>query len=57
MTERDLRDLEQVANIIVAIIERHRVQNENATERRAGIVLQFIERKQEIEENRHNIGG
>ena len=39
MTERDLQDLEQVANIIVTIIERHRVREENATERRIAFRL------------------
>ena len=41
MTERDLQQLEQAARIIIDIIERHRIHNEDQTEKRS--LFHFVE--------------
>ena len=39
MTQRDLQELELAARIIIAVIERNHVSDEDATERRAKFIL------------------
>lgn len=39
MTQRDLQDIETAANALIMVIERNRVQEENAAERRASFQL------------------
>ena len=39
MTQKDLQELEQAARAIVAVVERNRVSDETAAERRAKFVL------------------
>lgn len=47
MTERDLQDLEHATRILVTLIERHRVQEEDAAERRAALrIINFAEIRQ-----------
>ena len=47
MTERDLQDLEQATKLLVTIIERQRVREEDAAERRAALrIINFAEIKQ-----------
>lgn len=58
LTERDLQALNQAANMIINVIERHNVHNEDARDRRAQFRLfigkEAIKPKNNTEEDRHS---
>lgn len=49
LSERDLQELEQAAQFIINVIQRHRVSNEHAEERRAQFRMFVSERTQDNE--------
>lgn len=54
ISPRDLTQLEQAARLIVEVIERHHVHDEDAEERRAQFRIVQDDPKEEKEENRHS---
>ncbi len=56
MTEQDLQELESAARMIIAIIQRNRIHNENAELRRSQFSL-FINKEQQEEKKANNQWG
>ena len=49
LTEKDLQELENAARLILSVIERHRIHEEDAAERRA--LFRFVKKKEEWHSN------